>query len=308
MKKHVLQKMALTICNPLNLYRAYAYAKRQKIGINRTQEDPQLRFYSDALGTDMLHYGYFEDIDISGDEISIRDIETAQMAYAKKIAELVSGPDQEILDVGAGMGGLGNLLHHNGHSVTCVTPDKHQAYYIKKNYPELKLIEDKYEDMKEEKSFSTVIHSESLQYISLHEALKKTGQLLASRGEWIISDYFRQAEHRESRFTSGHIFEDFQAVAEENGWSIIYKEDITANILPTLYFAYNCACRVLKPAIEFADFKLKRKQPFIRYYLDPVVQHANKKFEKATGGIDPERFAREKRYLLIKLKVDSSVP
>ncbi|MBS3810185.1 MAG: hypothetical protein KGY38_08530, partial [Desulfobacterales bacterium] len=109
MKKHLLKNTAFTFCNPLNFYRAYVYAKKQR-HISRTREDPQLRFYADVLGTDMLHYGYFENTDISGAEISLRDIETAQMAYAEKIAGLVPSPGLEILDVGAGMGGLGNLL------------------------------------------------------------------------------------------------------------------------------------------------------------------------------------------------------
>lgn len=280
------------------------YAKKQR-HISRTREDPQLRFYADVLGTDMLHYGYFENTDISGAEISLRDIETAQMAYAEKIAGLVPSPGLEILDVGAGMGGLGNLLCQQGHHVTCLTPDKHQAEYIRKKYPQLKLIENKYENVEEEKNFSAVIHSESLQYIRLNKAFEKTARLLSPGGEWIISDYFRQTGHENSRSGSGHMLEDFQAAAAEKGWSIIHWEDITENILPTLCFAYSFAGRVLKPALEFADLKLKRKQPFLRYYLEPVVSHANEKFEKETGAIDPGRFAREKRYLLMKLKARS---
>ncbi len=301
MKQKAVRKVLRTLINPVNLYKAREYAKKQKF-ISRTQEDPQLRFYSDVLKTDMLHYGYFEDIDISWADISFRDMENAQIAYAEKLCSLVSRQAGKVLDAGAGMGGLGNLLHGHGYNVVCLTPDKHQAGYILRNYPDLGLINSKYENMPEETPYSAVIHSESLQYIPLGQAVEKTVKLLKPGGEWIVSDYFRRAEYKATKFKSGHVFEDFEKLAGENNLEIIHAEDITENVLPTLSYAYNFGCRVLRPVIEFADVKLKRKNPFLRYYADDIFNHLNAKFEKQLSGIDPERFAMEKRYLLLKLK------
>ncbi|MFP4452132.1 MAG: hypothetical protein ACLFNW_02525 [Desulfobacterales bacterium] len=129
MKQKAVRQMLRTVINPVNLYKAREYAKTQKL-ISRTQEDPQLRFYADVLKTDMLHYGYFEDSDISWLDISFRDMENAQIAYAEKISSLVSPSAGSVLDAGAGMGGLGNLLLGHGYKVVCLTPDKHQAGYI----------------------------------------------------------------------------------------------------------------------------------------------------------------------------------
>ncbi|MFW6052331.1 MAG: hypothetical protein ACOC8I_00345 [Desulfosalsimonas sp.] len=96
MKQKVLNKTLRTVINPLNLYRARGYAKRQK-KTSRTKEDPQLRFYSEVLHTNMLHYGYFEDSDIHWTDISVRDMEKAQTAYAEKICGLVSTGTQSII-------------------------------------------------------------------------------------------------------------------------------------------------------------------------------------------------------------------
>ncbi|MCF8111783.1 MAG: hypothetical protein K9J85_09870 [Desulfobacteraceae bacterium] len=300
MKQKVLNKTLRSVINPLNLYRACGYAKRQK-ETSRTKEDPQLRFYSEVLHTNMLHYGYFEDSAISWADICFRDMEEAQMAYAEKICGLVSTEAESILDAGAGMGGLGNLLQGHGYFVTCLTPDKHQAEYIRANYPNLIFIESKYQDMQEKRRYSTVIHSESLQYIPLGQAFEKTEKIMETDGEWIVSDYFRRAKYADSGFKSGHIFEDFEEISREKNWKIVHMEDITSNVLPTLSYAYNFACRFLRPAIEFADGKLKQKQPFIRYYTDDIIDHLNKKFEKGIEGVNPERFLREKRYLLLKM-------
>ncbi|MFP4668517.1 MAG: hypothetical protein ACLFMN_06940, partial [Desulfobacterales bacterium] len=159
----------------------------------------------------------------------------------------------------------------------------------------------KYENIPEEISYSAIIHSESLQYIPMRQAFEKTGKIIEPNGEWIVSDYFRRAEYAESQFKSGHVFENFEELAREMGWKINHMEDITNNVLPTLSYAYNFACRVIKPVIELADVKLKRKKPFLHYYVDDIIYHANTKFEKEIAGLNPERFAREKRYLLLKL-------
>ena len=37
----------------------------------------------------MLHYGYFDDINISPDSISIKDLENAQMRYVEIIIEQI---------------------------------------------------------------------------------------------------------------------------------------------------------------------------------------------------------------------------
>ena len=68
------------LINPIELIRAYKFHKKQKKHIKSSQ-DLELMLYSKIIKTDMLHYGYFDDINIEPDSISIRDLEIAQMNY-----------------------------------------------------------------------------------------------------------------------------------------------------------------------------------------------------------------------------------
>ena len=58
----------------------------------------------------MLHYGYFPDPTIKPEEISIKNIEDAQVLYSQKIINQIKHTKDAILDVGCGMGGLAKIL------------------------------------------------------------------------------------------------------------------------------------------------------------------------------------------------------
>ena len=68
------------IFNPLELFRAYRFHKNQKKHI-KSSEDQELMLYSKIISNDMLHYGYFDNVDIKSDAISLRDLEKAQMVF-----------------------------------------------------------------------------------------------------------------------------------------------------------------------------------------------------------------------------------
>ena len=72
------------ILNPLELFRAYRFHKNQKKHI-KSSEDQELMLYSNIISNDMLHYGYFEDVNIQDDDISLKDLEKSQMRYIEKI-------------------------------------------------------------------------------------------------------------------------------------------------------------------------------------------------------------------------------
>ena len=71
--------------NPVTLVQAYRFHKRTG-RYNRTVNDLELKLYSKILKNDMLHYGYFDDINIAPDDISIARLEQAQNRYAEIIA------------------------------------------------------------------------------------------------------------------------------------------------------------------------------------------------------------------------------
>ena len=64
-----------------------------------------LRFYSDVLGLEHLHYGLWQ----AGEETSLANLKAAQALYQQAIIDLLPPPPARILDVGCGTGELSNF-------------------------------------------------------------------------------------------------------------------------------------------------------------------------------------------------------
>ena len=158
----------------------------------------------------------------------------------------------------------------------------------------------KFEDFKSENEFNTVINSESLQYINLDKAFDLVSQILSKNGRWIIVDYFRINDNGINK--SGHLHEDFLNRIEQKGWKIVYEQDITKNALPTLKFAMVFINRFIKPLASFANAKLKNKKAWLFYLTDKLRESMSKKSNKELAALDPEKFIKEKKYILYVLE------
>ena len=287
------------ILNPLELYRAYRFHKNQKKHI-KSSEDQELMLYSKIISNDMLHYGYFDDINIESNDISLKDLEKAQMRYIEKIIDQVSNKNDKILDVGCGMGGLSNVLLENELKVEGLTPDNNQKEYINSKYKDLIVHHMMFEDFKTNDKFGTIINSESLQYIDLDIAFNIADTILLNNGRWIITDYFRI--NNEGVNHSGHMHEDFLESIDKNGWKIVYKEDITLNALPTLRFAMTFINRFVKPLTTFISEKIKYKQAWFYYLTKQFRSNMSDKSVKELAALDPEKFIKEKIYMFYVLE------
>ena len=293
--KSVLKKLI----NPIELVKAYRFHKQQSKHI-KSSEDLELMLYSKIIRNDMLHYGYFEDINISSDSISIKDLENAQMKYVDLIIEQISEKDKNVLDVGCGMGGLSKILYDKGIKVQSLTPDNNQKNHIEHKYKELTVHHMKFEDFKTEEKFGTIINSESLQYIDLDTAFKSVSEILAENGRWIVTDYFRTNDIGINK--SGHMHSEFLASIDRNGWKVVHKNDMTLNALPTLKFAITFIDRFIKPLALFSNEKFKFKQGWLFYLTKELRSSLSKKSEKELAALDPEKFVKEKEYMLYVLE------
>ena len=294
-----MKSLIKKLINPIELIRAYKFHKKQKKHIKSSQ-DLELKLYSKIIKTDMLHYGYFDDINIKSDSISIKDLENAQMRYVDIIIEQILNKSEYILDVGCGMGGLSNILLNNNLKVEALTPDNNQKEYIKSKSPNLTLHHMKFEDFKSEKKFGTIINSESLQYIDLDIAFESVNHLLNKNGQWIITDYFRNNEDGINQ--SGHLHEDFLNKVEKHNWKIIHKQDMTLNALPTLKFAITFIDRFLDPLALFINEKIKHKQGWLFYLTKELRIQFSNKSKKELAALDPNKFIKEKKYMLYVLE------
>jgi len=285
--------------NPVKLIQAYRFHK--KVGrYNRTVNDLELKLYSKILRNDMLHYGYFDDVDTAPEFISIGLLEQAQNRYAEIIADQIPDKELPVLDVGCGMGGLSKFLLSRGIKVEALTPDRNQIDYIERMEHGPLCHHSRFEDFISEKKYGTVINSESLQYLHLDETFRKMDHIILPGGRWIITDVFRT--HEESCNKSGHRIGDFLCKVKEYGWKIAYERDITPNVLPTLKLLHMYVDRYLIPFSHYAEEKFTYKKAWL-FYLTKNIRHSiTEKSKKEVLAIKPELFVAEKKYMLYVLQ------
>jgi cyclopropane fatty-acyl-phospholipid synthase-like methyltransferase len=275
---------------------------RKKPQAAKAVDDAQLKLYSEILPGDFLNYGYFDDPDIAPEKISLHDIQQAQIRYGQLLIDQIKNKNGTVLDAGCGMGGLLNLLVEQGFSPVALTPNRAQIKYISTRHPAVPMIQGKFEDIPVEKfrrHFDTVITSESFQYVNLAAGLATMERILAPGGRWILCDYFRTTDRARK---SGHLWTDFLQALEKNNWRVVSEKDITRHALPAVGFVYMCGRRIGVPVAAFALGKLRRKRPALHYLFEEVIEKSNAYLLDQLELVNPETFAREKKYALLVIE------
>ena len=285
----------LSYINPLEWIKAYSF-HRKNSKYDKSSYDLELWLYANILRNDMLHYGYFEDTDVTLESISLQQFEEAQANYANMIVNHVEDLDNYVLDVGCGMGGLSELLLDKGLKVEALTPNKDQVEYIRSSKQNLSCHHCKFEDFETNSKFGTIINAESLQYISLTEAFAKIDQYLIRGGRWIVTDYFRLQDNSDKN-QSGHLLRNFESTVASLGWKIEHERDITLNVMPTLAFANMYWDRFMEPIKHYAYEKLRYKKAWLYYLTRNLRDRTDIKIEKEKAAININRFISEKRYM-----------
>ncbi|HEB33248.1 MAG TPA: methyltransferase domain-containing protein [Spirochaetes bacterium] len=299
--KLLFKKVLLKLLSPKSLRHLITLSINKK-KIKRPRIDVTLKLFSKILPGDFLHYGYFEDVNRSPEDISMSDMAQAQVDYARLLISKMKDKDSPVLDVGCGMGGLIGLLLMQGFAPVALTPDRYQIDYVQKKYPKTEILDTKFEHMPLEKyksHFGTVIMSESLQYQKIERSLQVVDTVLAPGGTWIVSDYFKK---RKTRLVSGFFWEAFNDQIERAGWKISYSLDITPNTLPFLKFILMWSRRLLIPLMELALDNFRNSRPGIYYLVEEVIEPLKDDLNKKTDYVDPEAFARDKKYMLLVLE------
>lgn len=285
--------------NPLEWFRAARF-KRENSRYDKSTYDLELYLYSKILTNRMLHYGYFADPEIKPEDISMNMLETAQKRYAEMILEQIHDTGNPVLDVGCGLGALAEMIHTKGIQAEVLTPNENQIKFINNNYPFLESHQCRFEEYVTTKKYGTVINSESLQYINLKEAFRKTEQIITRGGTWIIVDYFRREGSLPGKKL--HLIDEFRQMVRENRWNIKHESDITPNILPTLRFVHMYVERLLLPLKHYGYEKFRFKKPGLFYLTGNLREWIDKKVRKESSRVDPERFMNEKTYRLFVLE------
>lgn len=278
-------------------------ARRQKF-VARVRDDAQLKLYGELLPGGFLHYGYFENPHVAPREISLADVERAQLRYAREMLRGIGPDDGPVLDVGCGMGGLSRLLRDAGVETVALSPDRHQIAYVRATLPGVQTLEMRFEDLPASEyagRYGVVLTAESLQYLEMEVALPLIGRVLRPGGRWVACDYFRTGD----RGSEAETWESFVARLERHGFEVCSRRDITPHVLPTLAYLHLWGAEIGRPVLSFGVDKIKRKAPALHHLLKEALGTLDGRVEHHLDLVDPHRFAANYQYLLMEIRVKS---
>lgn len=265
-------------------------------------DDLELALYATVFGNNFLHYGYFPELPVDPETISLATVRRAMNDYASLLVERVK-PTERALDIGCGMGGLLSRLNELGVHATGLTPNTSQTAHIRSTWPDIPVVNSTLEAAASagvKPNFDVLINAESFQYIDLHTGMATVRSLFAadaSNPRWLCIDYFRLNEG--ARNKSGHLLSAFEAALTKHGFDVREQVDVTENVLPSLAYGRMLAKRLGLPLVRFSVDKFFLRRPFLAYLFHEWVV---KKLDGVRlDTLDPDIFRRDKRYLLFTL-------
>lgn len=261
------------------------------------QDSRALRFYSDVLGLEHLHYGIWK----HDEELTLSNLKVAQERYQRAIIDLLPPPPARILDVGCGTGELSKALQAIGYEVEGLSPDvNHVASYSEKvGQPFHHCL---FEDFEPQHPFDVVIMSESCQYIRLDKLFSVLDAAMTQEAVWIVVDYFVRDGVAGVMSKSGHTYTIFQRAVTKSQLTMDYDRDITEAVLPTLDFAANLVTRG-ELALSMLRQRINQRSVVLSKIVDLILWLARKeltKLEQSRILIDSDAFKEAKTYRLMR--------
>ncbi|GAX37647.1 class I SAM-dependent methyltransferase [Nodularia sp. NIES-3585] len=212
--------------------------KSQSIKIPKATryQNAAIDYYMGLTGSSYLHYGYWEVIPNTDEELTITQLRTAQEAYTTKLFSFIPAGIKTVLDVGCGIGGNAKSLCERGLSVEGLAPDAIQEEkFIQNTNGKVPFYLTTFEDFQTSHSYDLVLFSESSQYIAVEDLAQGAARLLNSGSYLLIADMMRlDAEYKEGIFSNCHIAHDLKSALEKAGLKLIKSEDISQSIAPTI--------------------------------------------------------------------------
>ena len=148
----VAKSVAKRVIHPGHLMRAVKLQrgrKRTKVAF----ADAELELFAQIMPTGFLHFGYFDDTERQPEHMTLAEVRQSQIRYAEVLLEHCHDQSAPVLDVGCGMGGLCRMLAERGFSPVALTPDRVQAEHIRRTYPNVPIIETKFERLPDSESY-----------------------------------------------------------------------------------------------------------------------------------------------------------
>jgi SAM-dependent methyltransferase len=300
--KDVIKSVASRLTSPRHIGQMVKLQRGRKAK-GREYGDPQLELYAKILPGGFLHYGYFDDPDTQPRDISLNNIQKAQLRYAERLLAHVSDTKAPILDVGCGMGGLVKMMLERGWNPVALSPDAHQIEAVQRDFPGVEAIEARFEDMKVDEHrgrYGTIITSESVNYLDLDTAIPHIETLLQPGGRWVACDYFGIGDAKKR--ARAERWESFQKRIAESNFKITHEENITPHVMPTMRYVHLWGHDIARPVVDFVQSKMEQKQPAAHYLLSDVMKMLDQKIDLHLDSVNPDTFAATRQYMLLVME------
>lgn len=260
-----------------------------------------LKFYSDVLGLEHLHYGIWQE----GDALTLANLKAAQERYQQAIIELLPPPNGgapvRILDVGCGTGELSKALKAKGYTVEGLSPDINHvdSYAAKVGAPFHHCL---FEEFTPAHAYDVVIMSESCQYIALDKLFPMLEACLSPNGQWVVVDYFVRDGVSGQMAKSGHGYTAFQRAVTASALRMDYDRDITEATLKTLDFGRGLVERG-ELALSMLKQRIDKRSWALSKLISLMLWLGRKEIKKLNDSrvlIDSQAFRAAKTYRLMR--------
>lgn len=199
-------------------------------------QNAALEYYLGLTNSPYLHYGYWEPLPTSLDELTPAQLRTAQQAYADRLLSFIPPEVKTILDVGCGIGGNAAQLLAHGFAVEGLAPDPfQQEQFLHRTQGNALFHLTRFEDFKGTATYDLILFSESSQYIPSIEIAQGSKRSLRSGGYLLIADMFRKnADYQQGIFSNCLVVSELEAALIQQGFQLVKVEDISTHVAPTI--------------------------------------------------------------------------
>lgn len=207
-----------------------------KISQATRYQNAALNYYLELTNSPYLHYGYWEPMPISDDDLTLARFRTAQEAYATKLFTFIPAGINTVLDVGCGIGGNAAYLKERGFAVEGLAPDPFQQQrFIQQTNGQIPFHLTKFEDFPQTRTYDLILFSESSQYMAADDIAQGAARLLNRGGYLLLADMIRtDAKYDEGIFSNCHVASVLHEALTQAGFNLVKAEDISAQVAPTI--------------------------------------------------------------------------
>lgn len=202
-------------------------------------QNAAIEYYLGLTGSPYLHYGYWQPLPTSTEDLTISRLCAAQEAYTAHLLEFIPARTNTVLDVGCGMGGNAAYLLARGFAVEGLAPDSfQQSMFLQHTSSQAPFYLTTFEEFQPQRSYDLILFSESSQYIAADDLAQGAARLLTCGGYLLLADMLRvDAGYRTGIFSNCHVAADLHAALVRAGFKTVTTEDISKQIVPTIDLA-----------------------------------------------------------------------